>query len=435
MRRSAIACMAVLFVAALTAPIFAQPNTGNPQFLWWGMATEPENDRGLLVIGITSGSPAEKARLAIGDYITNINGTDVKSESRGANAHIAHMQTNQPNQNFRITYSRNDREQTTTITSEIMNRENTETTVWFQNQFRPLFNQFREAMDEGDHARMGQIRDQLTPIVRAKARDAQNALRRPDEFVLDWICVLGFLGDRRGVERIFDDVMNPRLRRGETAPTRIYTKMHVCWALIALADADTKVAIIKDLTSKGDHPLLSRSGAQLICAIFEALAAEGRRGETKTKRLQKDLADNKVHEDLGNLFINQGEELKRYSHVLKQWRDMGSPRNLSPQDAQAVGVSQFYVGRAAAHARALAWIPERLSISYLTRARDISELTAIASASIERLFPGYGHITFDWYRDNSQFMHYDDSARVWKFSEEAKAAGMSAEEYFKQNRR
>lgn len=436
MRRLTSLCVVALVLATLAAPLLAQPNTGDPQYLWWGLATEPERDKGLLVIGITPGSPAEKAGLAVGDVITKINTTDVKTEARGPNAHLHHMQADRPGVNFTLYFMRGDRERNVTITCEIMAREYAQTVTWMNTEFSPLFQQFIDAMNDGNQARMAEIREQLTPVVRAKARQAQGAVRTPDEMIWNWLPMLGFLGDRRGVERAFNDVMNPRLRRGEVAPQRIYTKVRLAWALIALADPDTDVDVVKSLATNTDHPIMSRYGAQLIVTMFEVLAAEGSRSARKIEKLQKDLAKAGVIEPLGNIFINEIEDLKRYSQFLGQWRQQGSPdpSRLEPNSANAVYQSQSEIARARAHARAIGWIPERLSISYLARARDVEDLREVASQGLERLIPGHSQISFEWYRDNVRYLYFDDAARVWKFSEEAKAAGKSAEEWLKENK-
>ena len=429
--------LAALTALLLPAPAWSQPRgSGGGQYLWIGLAVDPERDKGAFVVGVTPGSPADKAKVPTDVYITHVDGTDI------TNSGMQGWQQAMSGKRFGDTITvkwldDRDREKTADIKATQMSPEVDKLAQFFAREFSPKFSAWKRAMDSNDTDKIISTREDCAKVCEPMRRDLVNGFKKPDEFYLDTVRAMGFLGrtERKALEKEFEKVKNPKVRRGQSPPIRIYTKMYMCWALTAMQDADTDPDMVKAMVEGGETPEMSMAGCQLIAAMFLDLAQDAEKNASKIEKLSEKLVKLEIVAVIGNPLID--ENLGRYCGNLDKIKSMGvDPRALSPQDQQVLGQSQFFVDRARWHCRALGWLRDRLSISYLSRARDMSatQLGPVALEALKQLIPDKANdVTYEWYKDNAQYIDYDDDAHTFRFYQAAKDAGMPAADWRKEN--
>ncbi|MGE0702099.1 MAG: hypothetical protein AB7O57_23590 [Hyphomicrobiaceae bacterium] len=435
--RIAVPLLCLIVALLLPSPAQSQPrppSSGGGQYLWVGLAVDPENNKGAYVIGVTPGSPAEKAKVPTEVYITEVNGTDITKT--GMQGWQAAQQGKRPGDTLTVSWlDDHDRKKSADIKIEIMTGDAEKMANFFVRDFSPKFANWKRATDANDTAAMVTTRDDCAKLCEPMRRDLVNGFKKPDEFYLEYVRAMGFLGrtERKALEKEFDKLKNPKVRRGQTPPVRLYTKMYMCWALTAMQDADTDPDMVKAMVEGGETPEMSMAGCQLIVAMFLDLAQDEAKNIRKIEKLSADLVKLDIIATLGNPVID--DNLKMYCGNLDKVKGI-DPRALSPQDQQAIAASNFWVGRARWHARALGWLRDRLSISFLTRAKDQSatQMAPAAMEGLKRLIPDSADsASYDWYKDNAQYIDYDDDAHVFRFYADAKAAGQPASEWRKAN--
>lgn len=394
---------------------------------WYGMSTDAEPESGLLVEGVTPGGPADRAGLEVGDYIIKIDGKDTVD----GQPFEAFTQSARAGTDVAITWLAGGKREKDGKIGVIDSPQNVRDDIdWINNKLMRKYNDFEAARNGQDYDRMLELKEELAEIVEDNEQRVEKGFEDEDEFRRYWSLAYGFRGksERKDLEKLFEQLNDPKTRRGDKPAKYRQLKLYVCHGLTAMASPDTDIDTIKAFVSTGDI-MAARYGAELISAIFVEIELAGKRGgERKAKRLAEDLVKAEIVTDLGEPIVGDLENLDEMKKMVDQYWPLMS--RLSPSDRNVIYNYKFYCERAEAFARALGRIPDRQSIKYLLKFREGAKmLEGVCKDGLERLFPEDASISYEWYVENAQYLYWDDDTQVWKLAKGAQKAGIPAEEW------